>query len=268
MKKILISLFAIILLSQSTAFAHQPRIPDGDDILVTDPEISKAYYSKLDGTPHTYTISSDVSFLLYVNLLVPDIEGQKKDVSAKIIKDGDIESPIAVLDGKNFEWTKFFEPFGYDSYFMGPEYEEKVDAGKYEITVYSDNNDSKYSLAVGKLENFDFKEIVNALNLVPEIKRDFFGEYPANFIFSPFGWGFVLIMFLFSFIVGFACKFILKKRGNIGRTGRLLRLLISVSLFAIAIMTSWSPILLFFSGYALFEAMFGWCVVYAAMGKR
>lgn len=81
-----------------------------------------------------------------------------------------------------------FEPFGYDTYWKGPEYKEKVEAGRYDIIVSSSNNDSKYSLAIGEAENFDFREIMNALDLVPEIKRDFFSESPISFIFSPFGW--------------------------------------------------------------------------------
>ena len=36
----------------------------------------------------------------------------------------------------------------------------------------------------------------------------------------------------------------------------------------LAITTTWSPILIFFSGFALFEAIFSWCGFYAAMGKN
>jgi len=35
-----------------------------------------------------------------------------------------------------------------------------------------------------------------------------------------------------------------------------------------AITTTWSPILIFFSGFAFFEAIFSWCGFYAAMGKN
>jgi hypothetical protein len=73
-----------------------------------------------------------------------DIEGQKKDVSV-IIRNKNVESPTA-LSGNNFEWKKFFEPFGNDTYWKGPEYREKVGPGIYEIIVSSPNKDSKYSL--------------------------------------------------------------------------------------------------------------------------
>jgi hypothetical protein len=48
----------------------------------------------------------------------------------------------------------------------------------------------------------------------------------------------------------------------------LLRLAIGVGLFLWAITTTWSPILIFFSGFALFEALFSWCGFYAALGKN
>jgi hypothetical protein len=66
-----------------------------------------------------------------------------------------------------------FEPFGYDTYWKGPEYKVRVEAGIYDIIVSSKTNDGKYSLAIGEAENFDFREIMNALDLVPKIKRDF-----------------------------------------------------------------------------------------------
>lgn len=84
-------------------------------------------------------------------------------------------------------------------------------------------------------------------------------------------------MYLLADIVGFMYRAILKKfaknssRGvtrNIGKADRLLRLAIGVGLLLGAITTTWSPILIFFSGFALFEAIFSWCGFYAAMGKN
>lgn len=277
MKYIYLSFFSFIFICFSeTALAHQPRIPEGNEMIVSDPEISKAFYSKLDGEPHVYTISSDAPFLLYVNILVPDISNTKKDLYVEILKDGNVENPLAILDGNNFEWTKFFEPFGHDSYWMGPEYELNVDAGEYQIIVSSADNDSKYSLATGKIEAFGFKESMNALSMIPKNKREFFEKSPVDFIFSPFGWGLILIMFALSFIFGFIYRFILKRLSknnirkrhkNIGLKDRFLRLGLALILFVIAITTSWSPLLLFFSGFTLFEAIFSWCGFYAAIGK-
>lgn len=114
------------------------------------------------------------------------------------------------MDGNTFAWTKFFEPFGYDSYWKGSEYKENLESGIYDIIVTSNNNIGKYSLAIGEAELFDVTEVYNALYLIPKIKRDFFNESPISFIFSPFGWGLIVIMFIFAFIFGFIYRFVLR----------------------------------------------------------
>ena len=228
----------------------------------------------MTGVPDVYTIQATTPFNLYVNILVPEIAGQKKDVSATIVKDG---KPLATLDGTQFTWTNMFEPFGYDTYWVGPEYKAKADTGTYVITVTSSNNDSKYSLAIGETENFDFKEIMNALKLVPQLKSNFFNESPINFILSPFGWGLILTLYVLAGIVGLVYRFVLKKiaknsvRGvnkNIGTWDRLIRLVIGAVLLLWAMTTTWSLILIFLSGFAIFEALFSWCGFYAALGKN
>jgi hypothetical protein len=264
----------IFLFIPALTLAHQPRITENIETIVTDPEISKAYYGKFDGEQHVYLISATEPFDLYVNVLVPDIVGQKKDVSAVIFKDG---SEIKKLDGVNFEWKKFFEPFGHDTYWMGPEYKARADAGQYEIHVSSVSNSGNYSLAVGEVESFDFKESMNALRLIPKIKRIFFNELPVDFILSPFGAGLIFVMFLLSFIFGFIYRTLLKKIAgktphgkskNIGKSDRLFRAVLGFILFVLAITTSWNPLLFFASGFCFFEAIFSWCGVYAAMGKN
>ena len=276
-KLVPLTIFALFVCTSSFAFAHQPRIVESRLTTVTDPEVSKAYYGKLTGEPDIYMINASASFDLYVGVLVPDIAGQKKDVSVAIIKNGDIAHPLATLDGINFEWKQFYEPFGADTYWMGPEYKARAEAGTYEIRVWSSNNDSKYSLAIGEIEAFDFEEGMNALTLIPQLKKDFWGESPINFISSPFGWGLIIVMYLLAGIVGLIYRAILKRvakdspRGvakNIGKGDRLLRLVIGVAFLLWAITTTWSPILIFFSGFAFFEAIFSWCGFYAALGKN
>ena len=268
----LLLLFCIFL--PALASAHQPRIVEERLTTVSDPEVSKAYYGKLTGEPDVYTIQASQAFDLYVGVLVPDIAGQKKDVSAVILKGG---AQIAMLDGATFDWKQFFEEFGHDTYWQGPEYKARAEAGTYEVRVWSSNNDSKYSLAIGEIEAFDGKEGLNALTLIPQIKKDFFNKSPANFILSPVGSGLIIVMYTLALIFGVIYRSALKKfaksspRGlakNIGRSDRLIRLTIGVGLLLWAITTTWSPFLIFFSGFCFFEAAFGWCGFYAALGKN
>jgi len=273
-----ISVFSIlaigVFVSPSPASAHQPRLVDTSEITVVDPAVSKAYYGTLAGTPHTYTVKATAPLDLYVGILMPYAEDSKKDVQAEIRKGTEL---IQVIGGKDADWKSMFEFFGQSTYWDGGEYKAQVEAGTYTITVSSAENDSKYSLAIGEIEAFDGSETVNALKLIPELKSNFFNESPISFIKSPFGWGYILIMYIIAFIFGFLYRFILKKfasstaRGvqkNIGKSDRAIRLAIALALLLLAITTSWSPWLLFFSGFAFFEAIFSWCGLYAALGKN
>ncbi len=118
---------------------------------------------------------------------------------------------------------------------------------------------------------------MNAFMLIPELKKNFFNESPINFILSPMGWGIIAILYFSAGIVGFFYRAIFKivaknsSRGvtkNIGKKDRLLRLFISIVLLLWAISTTWSFVLIFLSGLALFEAVFSWCGFYAAVGKN
>lgn len=275
MSRTLLTLFALIFIfSPSISSAHQPRIVESNATQVETPEISKAYYATLSGAPHIYTIDAKEAFELYVGILVPDIESTKKDITAEVFKGNE---KIATIGGGSATWAPYFETFGQSNYFDGGEYKARAEAGVYTIKVSNPDNAGKYSLAVGEIEAFNMKETLNALTLVPQIKKDFFNESPISFILSPMGWGLIVAMYILAFIVGFIYRAILKKfaksspRGmaqNIGKPDRLLRLAIGVGLLLWAITTTWSPILIFFSGFAFFEAIFSWCGFYAALGKN
>lgn len=261
------------------ASAHQPRIVDNGSVIITEPEISKVYYGTLSGAPQIFRISSEVPFPLYVNILVPDMPGQETDVSAIIYKDGST-TPYHTLLAIDATWTPMWEPFGNDHYLKGPEYKATVPAGVYEIQLTSSRTESRYSLAVGEIEHFDLMETANALHLVPRLKRDFFNESPIGFILSPMGIGYIVAMLLLSGVFGLLYRTTLRRFArsrasmgvraqakNIGTSDRVLRALFGLVLFLIAIMTTWSPLLLFAAGFCFFEALFSWCGFFAAIGK-
>lgn len=128
--------------------------------------------------------------------------------------------------------------------------------GVYKIVVSSPENNRKYSLAIGEIEKFGWAETVESYASIPKIKRDFFNTSPISFIFSPLGYGLIIVMFLLSFIFGLVYRWLLKKifprtdravNRNIKLNGRRLRAACGVILFGIAITTSRSPWLLFAS---------------------
>jgi hypothetical protein len=198
------AVFCLSLLIATSALAHQPRfVREMKNIEVNNPEISKAFYGELTGEPVVYEIKSPVSFDLYVGLLVPDLPGIGKNVSAEVVRLSETgEEKIMELDGQNYQWSYFFEEFAGDNYWQGPE-GRKSDAlpGYYLVTVYRPDNFGKYVLAVGEIESFPAEEVVNTITVLPQIKKDFFGKSPWSVFKSRIGiffGGFVLLLLILT----------------------------------------------------------------------
>jgi len=178
MKKLLI--LTIFLLSIPIVVAHIPEIVIEDrnytvePIFVKEPEISYAYYGKLQGSPQIYKIESKTPFHLYVSLLVPYVgQEETSDVEFHIIKDG---KKIAMMhDYQN--WTKWYEEYGRDWYLQGPTYEADVEAGTYLIEVHSDTNSEDYTIAIGNIERFGPAEIIKTIFVLPVMKALFWNSY-------------------------------------------------------------------------------------------
>ena len=264
--RIIISVFFLIFVSWPLAvLAHQPRIVESEKINVTKPEISKAYYGNLSGKTHTYIISASSAIDLYVNILLPFNEGPGKNVLVKIFKD---DQSLVSLSPSKEDWKEFFEPFGQSMYWQGPEFKIRADAGKYKILVQSREKNIRYVLAIGEIEAFDGIESLKAILLIPELKRTFFEESPISFIFSPLGWGYILVLQLLALLVGWVASRVLKiSRIKIqikyfqkfARNTMIWGMVFWVGLLSLAVITSWHPILILISGLALYMAIISWC---------
>ena len=263
--KLRIIIFVVIMLSWALGvFAHQPRIVDTEKIHVTKPEVSKAYYAKLSGKPHTYFISVNSAIDLYVNVLFPYNEGPKKNITVDVFRD---DQSIGSLSSGEVVWKKFFEPFGQSMYWQGPELKKNVDAGKYEILVQSKEKNLRYVLAIGETEVWNGIDSINAILLIPELKRNFFEESPISFILSPIGYGYILLLQLLALIVGWVILRILKISGiqtqtnyilKFAKTNICLGVFFWVSLLFLAVTTTWHPLLILMSGFALFVTIISW----------
>ena len=163
MRLLLFILFLVCL----PLHAHQPKLinysPTIDNPhVVIFPEISKAYYSKLTGQPHYYVINSEDDFLFYTSILSPKINEEPSRFSLEVL-DGD-QNIVYKVDGSNFDWTAWYEPYARDWYWKGPEIGVEsgkefqtsftIDAGTYYIKVFNESNTGHYSLAVGEAEFF------------------------------------------------------------------------------------------------------------------
>ena len=147
--------------------AHQPKLINYSPTIdnphaVIFPEISKAYYSKLTGQPHYYVINSEDDFLFYTSILSPKINEEPSRFSLEVSHGN--QNFVYKVDGSNFEWTAWYEPYARDWYWKGPEIGVEsgkefqtsltIDAGTYYIKVFNENNIGHYSLAVGEAEFF------------------------------------------------------------------------------------------------------------------
>jgi len=178
MKKI--TILMILLLSLPVVTAHIPELVIEDrnytlePIIVNEPEISYAYYGKLQGSPQLYKIESEKPFHLYVSLLVPYVgQEETSEVEFHIMKDG--EKIVMMHDYQN--WTKWYEEYGRDWYLQGPEYEADIEAGVYLVEVHSDTNSEDYTLAIGKTERFGAVEILKTIFVLPVMKALFWKSY-------------------------------------------------------------------------------------------
>ena len=145
-----------------------------EPLSVENPEVSKAFYGQLSGSPHRYMIESDISFNLYVSLLAPYVgQEESSELEFHIMKDGE---KIVMMHGYD-NWEKWYEEFGGDWYLQGPVYEAEVPPGTYIIEVHSKTNSEDYSLAVGRIESFGLLDIVKVIFFVPLIKAIYWGNY-------------------------------------------------------------------------------------------
>lgn len=200
-----------LLVLVGTASCHQPRIVAGGVTQIENPEVSQAFYGELEGGPDYYQIRSEEPFRLYVGILVPDLEGIDKDVSVDITKEHvhseeeleherehEEEEMRVLLNGPEHEWTRWYEPFGGDWYWQGPEFRSnppeeelpegvEVSEGTYNIKVFSPDNEGKYVLAVGEREEFPANEIIHTLFVLPKLKVEFFERSPWTAYFNLVG---------------------------------------------------------------------------------
>jgi hypothetical protein len=182
-KQFCVSLIFFLVFSASV-LAHQPRIVVEDVTVIRNPEISQAFYGELRGQHDHYNIIEEEGFDLYVSILVPDIPGIGKDVSVAIEPIDEVDNNfIYFLNGTDFQWERYYEEFGGDYYYQGPDIKVKAEPGGYDIHVMSTDNLGKYVLVVGQIESFPIDEFVNTIVTLPELKQEFFEKpwYTAYF---------------------------------------------------------------------------------------
>jgi hypothetical protein len=176
MKKNIFLIFAFLLfIFPFCASAHQPNyVKNKSTVFDSEPTISKAYYGELSDQPTIYTINSSSVFDMYVNVLSPDTQNSFKNYIF-IIRDSN-NNIIKNISNDSSPWVRWYEDFGGDWYWKGPEFKEQFPAGTYTISVQNPTNTGKYVLAIGETESFPVGQTFRTLKELYTIKTSFFNE--------------------------------------------------------------------------------------------
>ena len=166
--------------------AHQPALNEENTnspskaYLIEKPEISKAIYGTLEGDVHYYSIKSGIDFNFYVGITTPKIDGcntfDKFSVDVINVSNG-MQETLLELDGENYEWREWYEPYGKKFYWIGPEYGAEFKstnvykAGEYLIKVFNNHNQGKYVLATGDIEKFGPLVIAKLPLIMPKVNK-------------------------------------------------------------------------------------------------
>tara|TARA_Y100000758_G_scaffold12713_1_gene9399 strand:- start:431 stop:1024 length:594 start_codon:yes stop_codon:yes gene_type:complete len=183
MKQLIISFLFIFSFTQG--YAHKPVLnenstyPADAPYEIEEPEISKAIYSTLTGDPHYYRIQSDVDFDFYAGILAAKIgECALESKFSFEVLDAEFHN-IDVADGENFKWTPWYEEYGKQWYWNGPEIGKNFlsdriyKAGTYYIKVFNNTNTGQYIIAVGDIEKFSFTDIIGLIFSLGDIEDEF-----------------------------------------------------------------------------------------------
>ncbi len=222
-------IFTIVIFFFSlNTYAHQPKLikyspSSNEPHNVINPEISKAYYGKLNGDPHYYKIESDTEFSFYVGITIPKIDDNIKWISLEVF-DKDNNS-IFYEDGKEFEWKAWYEPYARDWYWIGPqigthndkEFKKslKLDSGTYVIKVFNNDNAGSYSLAVGDIEFFG-ANLFEKISIWAPILF-YIGPYMDIFYWNKFDFMAYIphtILFILILVIYFIFKKLIFKKKN------------------------------------------------------
>lgn len=276
MRIILILLF---LLFPMTSSAFSPRLVTEESVVILNPDVAQVFYDTLVGEARAYRMTRDDTWTLDLNLLVPASLNPSGKFDAVVVNESS-GTVASILEAGSTPWQAYYDPLGASHYFRGPQLHQELPAGAYRIVITSDGNIGRYALSIGEIEKFSVTEIVNTVLLLPELRKNYFEVSPSTLIASPVMAVYAILIMLIGALFGVylrryppQMRFLRSntrqqyKIKNIDVIGRSLRIFIALILFAFAIFTTWNPLLFALSGLSLYQALSGWCVFFAFLGR-
>lgn len=137
------------VLAATPLLASANVIPDAVPIdNITTP---RAFRGELQGVPERYEFRLTAQTPVYFSLLIPDINGARKDFLVEIISE---RGARYAMDGGYFlPWAPFRDADGA-AYLKGPEIAPTLYPGAYTVRVSNTDNHGVYVLAIGNWRGF------------------------------------------------------------------------------------------------------------------
>lgn len=199
MNKIIFVLIFLILFT-GTAYAHKPIESDGTNanyqsaLKIPDHKISWVIYENLESNEAKfYEFYAKKGDSFYASIVIPKLDRlENYKPSLALIGESILTNDLPVIDSAlptggitiyNYDGDipskEFYEPFGQASYWERQEISLKIpETGTYYLMVYDTQGlDGKYSLAVGKIEDFSFIDFFTILPKAWFDTKIFFEDY-------------------------------------------------------------------------------------------
>jgi hypothetical protein len=273
-----IFLFILFLLPTS-AFAWEPRIVEGESVVIVSPDTAQVFYDTLSGETRAYRFTREDAWVLDLSLLVPRTTNPKGKFDAVIVNES-AGTVASVLEAGDTPWQKYYDLDTAEYFLRGPTLHQELPPGNYRIVVSSNENVGRYALLIGSKKEFLLGAIFGKVQLLPRIKKDFFDTPRIALIASPVQVGFAVMLLLCGVLVAFYARrfapgviFFRKheppqyKTKNIDIIGRSARFAIGLALLLFAMSTTWNPALFVVAGFSFYQAFASWCALFAFMGR-
>jgi hypothetical protein len=192
MKKILMMLFVIGIISFGPAYGH--KLISHDDahrdfesaLEIPDHKVSWAIYENLGANEAKfYSFDAKEGDSFYASIVIPKINGlEYYSPTLILVGNGDfVNKKIPYEEG--FPGNEFYEPFGQVTYWERQELKTEIPAdGKYFIVVMDEKNQNgKYSLAIGTIEDFSGADFFTILPKAWFDTKIFVNDYASIGIF-------------------------------------------------------------------------------------
>ena len=212
MKKIMITFF-LVLVSTSHAYGHKLITHDDSHfdfesaLQIPDHKISWAIYEDLgtnDAKFYTFDAKKGDSF--YASIVIPKIEGLERYSPTLILMGNENGVNKKIPYEGDFPGNEFYEPFGQVTYWERQELKTEITSdGKYFIVVLDEKNqDGKYSLAIGTIEDFSGNDLITILPTAWIETKLFVNDYSSL----------AIMMFVIITIISVPIFFTIKKIKN------------------------------------------------------